>query len=73
MSSNRVEMTPVQSASVHLAGHNSGDAPVVLALWGSEGDAPHLFMLPQRLARDVADRLESPRCGYHREATPLPA
>ena len=45
----------------------------MLALWGSKGDIPHLFVLPQQLAREVADRLESPLCGYHREAAPLSA
>ena len=73
MSSNKVEMTAVQSASVHLAGHGAGESPIVLALWGSKGDTPHLFVLPQQLAREVADRLESPLCGYHREAAPLSA
>ncbi len=73
MSSNRVEMTAVQFASVHLVGHSAGDAPIVLALWGSEGNTPQLFVLPQQLAHEIADRLESPLCGYHREVTPLPA
>ena len=71
--SSRVEMTAVESVSVHLAGHGAGDSPIVLALWGSQGDTPHLFVLPHPLAQEVANRLESPLCGYHREAEPLSA